>query len=593
MRGLVLKKNAGALRGRDGKERMQMRIRKVAIYARVSTEHEAQLSALENQVQYYDDLIDRHPDWVLYRRYIDEGITGTSIAKRKNFVRMMEDAKDGHFDLIVTREVSRFARNTVDTLQQTRLLKRMGIEVYFTEDGIWTMNDEDGELRLTIMATLAQNESKKTSMRVKAGQMVSFQNGVVYGTGNVLGYDKVGPEYVINEEQAETVRRIFDLYLAGNGYHKIMKQLEKEGRRTAMGKTMWHYATVGHILKNRLYCGELEYRKEYVPDYLEQKRAKNKGELERVIVEGKHQPIVTKEEFGRVQKMMAEKDAQMGQRRKNKGVHSDDLWRRKMRCQCGHAFAKTKWHTKTDFITYTYKCYDQTRTGTIAARLKNGLSIENVCRSPLVQDWKMYTMAQKVLHAVFDDPEGTLLDAAAVLGCGIAGVEQSEVLRDKEVIEEQLKKERGRYETLLDMRMNNEIPKEVFSRKQQEVGERIAELEQRMAQYGDVEPATEADVSGKLENLQKLMGQFSMPEDGEFSEEEMDKYVSGVRVYEDRFEWLLNLSPDAGGGLDDAGSPVYFKKITVTPDDERAWFRKHPQWSKSNRYAELEVWIFI
>ena len=86
-------------------------------------------------------------------------------------------------------------------------------------------------------------------------------------------------------------------------------------------------------------------------------------------------------------------DAQMGQRRKNKGVYSDDLWRRKMSCQCGHAFAKTKWHTKTDFITYTYKCYDQTRTGTIAARLKNGLSIENVCRSPLVQDWKMYTMA--------------------------------------------------------------------------------------------------------------------------------------------------------------------------------------------------------
>ena len=593
MRGLVLKKNAGALRGRDGKERMQMRIRKVAIYARVSTEHEAQLSALENQVQYYDDLIDRHPDWVLYRRYIDEGITGTSIAKRKNFVRMMEDAKDGHFDLIVTREVSRFARNTVDTLQQTRLLKRMGIEVYFTEDGIWTMNDEDGELRLAIMATLAQNESKKTSMRVKAGQMVSFQNGVVYGTGNVLGYDKVGPEYVINEEQAETVRRIFDLYLAGNGYHKIMKQLEKEGRRTAMGKTMWHYATVGHILKNRLYCGELEYRKEYVPDYLEQKRAKNKGELERVIVEGKHQPIVTKEEFGRVQKMMAEKDAQMGQRRKNKGVHSDDLWRRKMRCQCGHAFAKTKWHTKTDFITYTYKCYDQTRTGTIAARLKNGLSIENVCRSPLVQDWKMYTMAQKVLHAVFDDPEGTLLDAAAVLGCGIAGVEQSEVLRDKEIIEEQLKKERGRYETLLDMRMNNEIPKEVFSRKQQEVGERIAELEQRMAQYGDVEPATEADVSGKLENLQRLMGQPPVPEDGEFSESDIDKYVFGVRVYEDRFEWLLNLSPEARGELDDAGSPVYFTKLTVTPDDERAWFKMHPQWSKSNKYVELEAWIYI
>ena len=178
---------------------------------------------------------------------------------------------------------------------------------YHTEDGIWTMNDDDGELRLTIMATLAQNESKKTSMRVKAGQMVSFQNGVIYGTGNVLGYDKVGPEYVINEAQAKTVRKIFDMYLAGNGSQKIKKQLEKDGDLTAMGKSLWHYATISHILKNRLYCGELEYRKEYVPDYLEQKRAKNNGELDRIIVEGKHQPIVTKEEFERVQRMLEEK----------------------------------------------------------------------------------------------------------------------------------------------------------------------------------------------------------------------------------------------------------------------------------------------
>lgn len=137
--------------------------RVVAIYARVSTEHEAQISALGNQVQYYDEIMSRHPDWELYERYIDEGITGTSIKKRKNFLRMMEDAKLGKFDLIVTREVSRFARNTVDTLQQTRALKKLGVEVYFTEDNIWTLNDEDGELRLTIMATLAQNESKNIS----------------------------------------------------------------------------------------------------------------------------------------------------------------------------------------------------------------------------------------------------------------------------------------------------------------------------------------------------------------------------------------------------------------------------------------------
>lgn len=163
------------------------------------------------------------------------------------------------------------------------------------------MNDEDGELRLTIMATLAQNESKKTSLHVKAGQMVSFQNGVIYGTGNVLGYDKVGSEYVINETQAKTVRKIFDLYLAGYGLQKIKRQLEFDGNLTSMGKKLWHFTTISHVLKNRLYCGMLEYRKEYVPDYLEQKRVKNTGELERVIVEGRHQPIVSKEEFETVQ----------------------------------------------------------------------------------------------------------------------------------------------------------------------------------------------------------------------------------------------------------------------------------------------------
>ena len=165
-----------------------MKERLVAIYARVSTEHEAQISALENQVQYYDNLFQYHPEWKLYKRYIDEGITGTSVNKRQSFLEMMEDAKNGAFDLIVTREVSRFARNTVDTLQQTRTLKKYGVEVYFTEDNIWTMNDEDGELRLTIMATLAQNESKKTSVRVKAGQKISFQNGVIYGNGKINDY---------------------------------------------------------------------------------------------------------------------------------------------------------------------------------------------------------------------------------------------------------------------------------------------------------------------------------------------------------------------------------------------------------------------
>ena len=208
--------------------------RKVAIYARVSTEHEAQISALENQVQYYDDILSRHADWTLVDRYIDEGITGTSIHKRESFMRMLKDAKEKKFDLIVTREVSRFARNTVDTLQQTRTLKTYGVEVWFTEDNIWTMNDEDGELRLSIMATLAQNESKKISQRVKAGQMISFKNGVLYG----------------------------------NGVRKIQDIMEQEGRKTATGLTRWQSGNINRVLRNPFYCGRIVYRKQYVPDYL-------------------------------------------------------------------------------------------------------------------------------------------------------------------------------------------------------------------------------------------------------------------------------------------------------------------------------------
>ena len=146
-------------------------------------------------------------------------------------------------------------------MQQTRILKKYGVEVYFTEDNIWTLNDEDGELRLTIMATLAQNESKKTSIRVKAGQMISFQNGVPYGNGNILGYDRVGKEFVINEEQAKTVRMIYDMYLDGMGMRKIQFALEAAGRKTSTGLTNWYSSYISRVLNNPFYCGVILYRR--------------------------------------------------------------------------------------------------------------------------------------------------------------------------------------------------------------------------------------------------------------------------------------------------------------------------------------------
>ena len=260
-------------------------------YGRVSTEHEAQLAALENQIQWYDDQAKYHPNWNVLDKYIDEGITGTQAKKRPAFLQMIEDAKQGKFDLIVTREVCRFARNTVDTLVTTRELKNIGVEVYFVEDNIWTM-DGDGELRLTIMATLAQEESRKVSERVKAGQQISRQNGMVYGCGNILGYDRqVGETYKINPEQAETVRMIYDMYLDGLSTMAIANELTRRQRLNASGKNKWTAGVVCRILNNQTYMGVMAYGKSFSNNYLEQKRVNNHDASTYMCVKSDFEPI--------------------------------------------------------------------------------------------------------------------------------------------------------------------------------------------------------------------------------------------------------------------------------------------------------------
>ena len=228
------------------------RDRRIVFYGRVSTQHEAQVDALGNQMQWYDDQLRYHPNWQVVDRYIDEGITGTSAKKRPAFMKMLSDAKCGKFNLIVTREVCRFARNTVDTLQLTRELRNFGVEVFFVSDNIWTM-DGDGELRLSIMATMAQEESRKISERVLAGQKISRQNGVLYGSGNIIGYDrdKVNRTYVINEEQAATIRMVFTLYSQGYGEKAIVNELSRLGRKDGHGNVSWSCTKISRNISPR------------------------------------------------------------------------------------------------------------------------------------------------------------------------------------------------------------------------------------------------------------------------------------------------------------------------------------------------------
>lgn len=444
------------------------RLRNVAIYARVSTEHEAQLNALENQKDWYKPILDYNKNWNVVCTYVDEGITGTSAQKRPQFLKMISDAKTGNFDLIITREVSRFARNTVDTLQYTRQLKGMGVEVYFISDNIKTF-DGDGELRLTIMATLAQDESRKTSIRVKAGQQTSMEKGVLYGNGNILGYDRVGKELVINPEQARTVRQIYDWYLQGWGIRKICYELETHGFKTAMGKSQWYSTNVSKILKNSFYCGIITYHKQYTPDFLEQKKINNFGEIEKLTVQGTHETIVTEDEYYTVQKMLSN-NVRKTNLKNTVDKHSvgqkkpSDVWVKLLECECGHKFNRKRWHTKSNgSIQYGYMCYKQIRTGTIRTRLNKGLSVEDICKTLMISDWKLQMMADYLFKQFVSEREQVKNVALELLETAKSLTVDTNCFGNTiENKKSEIKKLESRIDNLLEMRADGELSKDKF-----------------------------------------------------------------------------------------------------------------------------------
>ena len=272
---------------------------KVAAYCRVSTEKDDQKNSLESQKSFFEDFIKRNPEWELVKVYPDEGISGTSTKKRKQFNAMIKDAKSGKIDRIITKEVSRFARNTIDALQYTRDLKALGIGVLFINDNINTL-DGDGELRLSIMASIAQEESRKTSERVRWGQQRQMEKGVVFGR-NMLGYHLENGTLMVNEDEAKLVLHIFNKYLDGKGLRIIAKELHEEGHKTKNGNSEWTNKSIRTILQNEKYVGDLLQKKTITPDYLTHEKKYNRGEEEMVYIKDHHEPIIDRKIFDFVQ----------------------------------------------------------------------------------------------------------------------------------------------------------------------------------------------------------------------------------------------------------------------------------------------------
>lgn len=525
------------------------RHRKMVFYGRVSTEHEAQMAALENQIEWYDDQAKYHPNWEVLNKYIDEGITGTQAKKRPAFLQMIEDAKKGKFDLIVTREVCRFARNTVDTLVTTRELKNIGVEVYFVEDNIWTM-DGDGELRLTIMATLAQEESRKTSERVKAGQHISRQQGMVYGRGNILGYNrKAKSTYTINPEQAETVRMIFDMYLQGEmGASKIANELTRLGRKNASGLVKWSPCVITRIVNNPTYMGYQAYGKSYSNNYLEQKRILNNDFSTYMLVKSDYEPIITEEEWYRCQEIK--------QRRVTKtiGVSTDgkkkqpnhgknetkDLWATKLKCQCGASFRRNRWHKNNNAPwSYGYLCYNRLNNGSAQKRRDAGLDDTGYCDQTEIPDWKLEMMGKMIMEQVWRKRAEDIKLACEILQ-ECYKPDSKSPRQNKSVMLANIEKLKSKKDILLDMRSDGEITKEEFLKKKEDIDKKISQL---TAEYEKDDCPTESDEAGlelsKIEAALNELIDFSQPV---LPREIYQKFVSKVTPYsKTHYRWYLNL----------------------------------------------------
>ena len=333
-------------------EHNAVRKRRVAAYARVSTDNDEQFTSYEAQIDYYTKYILAREDWEFVNVYTDEGISGTNTKHRKGFNDMVQDALDGKIDLIITKSVSRFARNTVDSLVTVRTLKEAGVEVFFEKENIYTF-DSKGELLITIMSSLAQEESRSISENVTWGQRKRFADGkVTMPYKHFLGYKKGKdgtPE--IDEEQAKIVRLIYRLFLQGRTPTWIAEHLTQNGVQTPGEKTKWRSTTILSILQNEKYKGDALLQKCYTVDFLTKKQKVNTGEVPQYYVENSHPAIVTPLEFDMVQAEIARR-RELG--RSYSGLH---IFSSRLICaDCGGFYGQKVWHSTDAWKKQIWQC---------------------------------------------------------------------------------------------------------------------------------------------------------------------------------------------------------------------------------------------
>lgn len=503
---------------------------RVTFYARVSTEFNVQLNSLDNQITYYTDFIKSNPNWEYVEGYVDEGISGVSTAKRERFNEMIEDGKLGLFDLVITKEVSRFARNTLDSIRFTRELLSNGVAIYFQSDNINTL-DEDSELRLTIMSSMAQDESRKISNRVRFGHHQAIKNGTVLGTNNMFGYTKKDGKLIINEEQAEFIRELFEMYATGKF---SMKQMEKhfyqKGIRNSKGNKLSH-STMGNIIRNPKYKGYFVGNKVVITD-LFTKKQKFLPEEEWVMYKdetGETVPAIVSEElWDRANEVlyMRSQDVITAQ---HKTVHQNLLTGKLICAHCGKPYYRKDAIGKNGEKMSKWVC---------SGKIKNGA---DSCPSHAIYENEI----KPIIEDIFKSGQQNIEElSACVLKLVSELLDSNDSKEEINKINKDIITQEKMKTKLLEHNTNGNITDDDFVKMTADCNAEIARLHQQLDMLTET-AKTEQDMKKELANIKSILKAAEKHIDGEEIDKAfVDRYIKEIIVYPEedvtRFEIRLN-----------------------------------------------------
>lgn len=510
---IVIEPTQGKIDRRNSQKIERLR---VAAYCRVSTDSEEQLESYQSQLQYYKDLITNNPNWEFVGIYADPAVSGTQTKHRKGFQRMINDALTGKIDLILTKSISRFARNTLDALTYVRLLRERGVAIQFEKEGINTLNSQ-GEMLLAILSALAQAESESISQNVSLGLKMKMKRGELIGFSGCLGYDydPMTKTLTINEEEAEIVRYIFKRYIEGAGCYVIAKELTRLGAKTKKGNTRWHESTIRGIIKNEKYVGDVMSGKTFTIDPISKKRLQNLGEKEKYYVKDNHHGIIPREVFEKAQEILRKRSSKHSSTGRREKYSRKYAFSSLIRCGfCGAHFVRRTWHAGSPYEKAAWSCMTAIKQGKKSCPHSKSVSEKDLEAAFIDVFNLMVSKHKEIIEEFLENIREALSNTSTA--------------KELRKIQNEVRKMEGNIDKLINLHLSGVLDKEDFERKYNEL---TAELDKVRAREEELQEIIrkENDLQDRINNFKKVFegGQVLQEFDREVFESMIEEIVVG------------------------------------------------------------------